>query len=547
MAYEGGDGYLGLLEFDLTNGQINAQTASPWVVSKPQETLTSYDQPFLEGPQQQYSIAIDFAERFAGFSSDFGTGTTPDEPSLTQRAREILLTGFDGPDPIDTELPGDERDYVEALGTVAHWRFNGMDGVVDAGIVVPDVAGDNDLRRVDPTTTNAVGAEWADVTIESEDVHGFSSDGAAVCFADSSGSRYSYLTTAPDAAINDVDLTDGYTIETFVKLDANWDASQNGWSKALVRTGNRSQTNMPPSQWDYTASPTALGISNLREFQYSTLSNDATKGDRVNWSGEIMTDSWSHVAIVNDPETQTTTMYVDGAPVLRNAVDAVGMTWNEGMPWILGADWVDNAARNGWNGCIGETRVIDRATTPDEWLTQRADLEGLTISSAPTGMLPAGTESGDFSGTGLPGADVRITAPSVPATAATAVAPKMAADPVTTVDENGRWTLTLTGLAAGSYEAQITQALGSRMAAPVSARFEIAAEATPPPTDPGSGNGNGSEPGTGSGAGSDGHAEGTLPATGLDQAFWTTMLALGSALLVAGGVIAVRARRRLRG
>lgn len=563
MAYEGGNGYLGLLEFDLTNGRINTQTASPWVVSKSQETLTSYDQPLLEGPQQQYSIDIDFAERFAGFDPEFGAGATPDEPSLTQRARDILLDGFEGPDPISTELPGDERDFVEAAGTVAHWRFNGLDGVVDADTVIEDIAGDNDLRRVDPASTNAAGAVWADVTVESTDVHGFSSDGAAVCFADSSATRYSYLTTAADAAINDVDLSEGYTIETFVKLDADWTAAQNGWSKALVRTGNRSWTEMPPSQWDYTASPTALGISNLREFQYSSLSGDASKGDRVNWSGEIMTGSWSHVAVVNDPDTQTTTMYVDGAPVLRNAVDTVGMTWNEGMPWILGADWADDAARNGWHGCIGETRVIDHATTSAEWLTQRADLNGLQISSAPSELLPAGTESVTFSGTGLPGADVRVdTSDAAVGDAVEAVAstPSTAAAGAGIVDPDGRWTLTLTGLSAGSYDAQVVQSLGARASDPVTAQFSIAAaEATPSPipTAPGEGGGSASGPGSspgsgsgsdsGSGSGSAGTAEGSLPATGLGQGLWMSLLALGSALLAAGAAIAIRARRRMRG
>lgn len=545
MAYEGGNGYLGLLEFDLTNGRISAQTASPWVVSKPQETLTSYDQPFLEGPQQQYGIDIDFAERFAGFNPDFGVGATADEPSLTQRARDILLTGFEGPDPIDTARPGNELDFAEAPGTLAHWRFNGLDGVVDADTVVPDIAGDNDLRRVDPATTNSAGSEWSDVTIESTDVHGFSSDGAAACFADSSGTRYSYLSTAADAAINNADLSDGYTLETFVKLDENWDASQNGWSKALVRTGNRSKTDMPPSQWDYTASPTALGISNLREFQYSSLSENAAKGDRVNWSGEIMTNAWSHVALVNDPETKTTTMYVDGAPVLRNAVDTVGMTWNEGMPWILGSDWVDDAARNGWHGCIGETRIIDRPTTQEEWLTQRADLSGLEVAAAPHGTLAAGTETADFSGTGFPGADIAISiSTSAAATPASLLqAADVPAPVVATVNAEGTWSFTLSDLTAGAYDVTLAQALGARTSDAVSVSFEIS-ETPTDPEEPGEeepGAGSGSGPGTGTGA-----DDAMLPATGLDGSFWVSLLAAAGVLLASGGLIAFRSRRRLR-
>lgn len=546
MAYEGGNGYLGLLEFDLTNGRISAQTASPWVVSKPQETLTSYDQPFVEGVHQQYMIDIDFAERFAGFAPEFGHGATADEPSLTAAARDILLDGFEGPDPVSTERPGDERDFVEAEGTVAHWRFNGLDGVVDSDVVVPDIAEGNDLRRVDPAATGAQDAEWADVAIESTDVHGFSSDSAAVCFDNSSASRFSYLTTAPDAAVNDVDLTDGYTVETFVKMDADWTADQNGWSKALVRTGNRSWTDMPPSQWDYTASPTALGISNLREFQFSSLSADAAKGDRVNWSGEIMTDSWSHVAIVNDPDSRTTTMYVDGAPVLRNATDTAGMTWNEGMPWILGSDWVDDAARNGWHGCIGETRIIDRPTTQDEWLTQRADLTGLQIDSAPEATLPAGTDSVTFTGTGLPGADVRFDTAaddSAARVAGDATPIDAAATPATTVEPDGTWTLTMRGLAAGSYDGAISQALGARVGATLPVAFRIDEGATQPPGDDDSDGGDGTTPGNGGGGSADAGG-GDLATTGADQGTWLTMIVLAGALLLGGGTLTVRALRR---
>lgn len=547
MAYEGGNGYLGLFEFDLSNGRISAQTASPWVVSKPQEVLTRYDQPFLEGPQQQYRIDIDFAKRFAGFAPGFGAGATADEPSLTQRARDILLTGFEGPDPIDTQAPGDARDFAEVPGTVAHWRFNGLDGVVGPDVVVPDIAGDNDLRRVDPATTGAQGAAWEDVTVQSTDVHGFSSDGAAVCFADSSATRFSYLSTAADAAINDVDLSRGYTIETFLKMDAGWTADRNGWSKAIVRTGNRSWTDMPPSRWDYTASPTALGISNLREFQFTSLSADARKGDRVNWSGEIMTDSWVHVAIVNDPAKMTTTMYVDGAPVLRNALDTAGMTWNKGMPWILGADWVDDAARNGWNGCIGETRIIDHPTAPDQWLTQRADLTGLTLTSAPEGTLPAGTESVAFAGTGLPGADVRVSVVADAASTAgtAAMQTRAASEASTVVAADGTWTLSVTGLGAGAYRAQAVQALGTRTADPVAAAFVIAgAPVTPTPTPTST---SAPSPGDGApGAGGPVRSDGGLATTGLDQALLPILLSAAAGLIVLGGAfLAIRRRERL--
>ncbi|MDN4615935.1 metallophosphoesterase [Leifsonia sp. F6_8S_P_1B] len=503
MAYEGGDGYLGLYEFDLTNDRINVQTASPWVKFKPQDALTRYDQLFQEGPQQQFSIPIDFSERFKGFAPDFAAGPA-DTPSLAQKARSILEDGFTGPDPISTEFPGATADFPEVDGTLAHWRFNGVKGTVGTETVIEDVAGDNDLHRADPAATNSVGTTLEDVTVASGDVHGYSSDGSAACFANSSGSRYSYLTTAADAPVNDADLSKGFTIETFVKMDASWDAAANGWSKFLVHTGNRSRIDgFAQTPWDYTASPTALGISNLREFQWTGVPQDPTKGDRTAWSGEIMPGAWSHVAIVGE-EDGTLTMYVDGAPVLRNTSDALGLAANPHMPWIIGADWVDDAARNGWNGCVGETRIIDHATGPDEWLTARADLTGLTLTGAPTGQLPAGSTVAALSGTGLPGATVTVrpagaAAAAVAATdvdaarAAVAVAETtaLAADASATavVGDDGKWTARFAQpLTAGSYDLAVAQSLGTRSADPARVTFSIAAapgEVPPGETPPG--------------------------------------------------------------
>lgn len=550
MAYEGGNGYLGLFEFDLTNNTISLETGSPWVVHKPQDTLTSYDQPLLDGANQRYTLDVDFADRFAGFAPDFTAGT-PDESPLSDLARSILLNGFEGPDPISTEPPGNELDFAEAEGTLAHWRFNGVEGVVDAATVIEDVAGDNDLTRVDPAATDAVGATWEDVTIENDDAHAFSSDGASMCFADSSGSRFSYLTTAADAPINEADLRDGYTIETFVKMDADWSVENNAWSKFLTRTGNRSQIGVPESRWDWTASPSALGISSLREFQWTSLDADASLGDRVNWSGEIMVDNWVHVAVVNDAEKRTTTMYVDGAPVLRNATDVGGMAWHEGHSWILGSDWADDAARNGWHGCIGETRIIDRPTAPDEWLTQRADLSNFAVTAAPEGELPATVTSVTFEGTGFPGAEVRLVNEATNDAAAAAVA-----GATTVVKENGEWAIEVTeGLTPGAHRLLLSQALGTRASESTAVEFAIAAapvepEPSPSPDpepsdpEPSPDPDAGSEP-PASGGGAAAGPDGGLAATGADAGMTALAVGLGALLLLAGtAMVTLRARRK---
>ncbi|MCK0117526.1 metallophosphoesterase [Isoptericola sp. S6320L] len=373
MAYDGGNGYLGLFEFDLTHDRIEVQTASPWVVAKDPAVLTAYDQPFLTGEHQQYTIDIDFSERFDGFAPGFTAGEAH-QPSLSQRARDLLLEGFEGPDPITTEPPASRDDYPQVDGTLAHWRFGGLEGVVDAGTVVPDIVSGADLVRASSEESGSTDAEPADVVV-SHDAAPLSSDGAAVCFAnaDRTSGRLSYLRTEADAAVNDAELADGYTIETFLKIDESFTEGSNAWMKAITRSGNRSTLpGMPWSRWDYTASPVALGLSNLRELQWTEVPVETTKGDRTSWSGEIILDRWVHVALVNDPTDRATTMYVDGAPVLRNATDTLGHSLNEGMPWLFGTDWVDDRATNGWNGCIGETRVVDHPTGPEQWLTARA-------------------------------------------------------------------------------------------------------------------------------------------------------------------------------
>ncbi|WP_066039349.1 LamG-like jellyroll fold domain-containing protein [Herbiconiux solani] len=564
MAYEGGDGYLGLYEFDLTHDVINVQTASPWVTWKPQDTLTSYDQPFLEGSQQQFTLPIDFSERFKGFNPTFAAGPA-DSASLSQKARDILLDGFEGPDPITTQFPGSPADYPEVDGTLAHWQFNGLDGVVGTDVTIPDVAtsvsgaapGANDLHRADPAKTNSVGTEIADVTVESDDVHGYSADQAGVCFADSSGSRYSYLTTDADAPVNNADFSKGYTIETFVKMAPEWDSSVNGWSKFLVHTGNRSKIDgFAKTQWDWTASPTALGISNLREFQWTAVPGDPTKGDKTNWSGEIMVDSWAHVAVVGDAIAGTITMYVDGAPVLRNAIDAAGLAANPDMPWIIGSDWVDDAARNGWNGCVGETRIIDHPTGPAEWLTSRADLTGFSVTDAPSGSLPAGSKVTTLSGTGLPGASVQIEGGAVALAAESARtesnAHLTALEVATIVGADGTWSYSFpsTLTAAGSYSYSAAQALGARSSEPVTVAFSIAAAPgagpTPTPTATPTPAPTAGQPTPGSTTAPAGSATsttgtGSLAATGFAPQLG---LAAGVLVLLAGGVLLLVLRTR---
>ncbi|MFC7375382.1 LamG-like jellyroll fold domain-containing protein [Brachybacterium sp. GCM10030268] len=491
MAQDGGNGYLGLLEFDLTRGGIHGETVSPWVGQKSQDQLTQFDQPALTGPAQSFDVDIDFAERFAGFAPDFGPGEGL-YPSLSQRAVDLVTDGFSGVPENSTQEPGSAQDYVRAPGTLAHWRMDAPEGTLEEGAVIEDVVGDSDLHRVSLEESGSSEAQVEDVSIERESQR-YSASGSSVCFDDSSRERFSYLSTDPEAAVNNADLSGGYTIETFLKIDEDWSESANAWSKALVRSGNRSQIEgMPWSQWDYTASPTALGVSNLREYQFTTVGQDAAAGDKTAWSGEILPGTWNHVAIVNDPATEDIVMYVNGAPVLRTSQDVLGQSFNESMPWIIGSDWVDDAATNGWHGCVGETRISDRPLDQDQWLTARPDLGTLAVTQQPETAVVAG-EDAVLEGTGTPGAEVRAVLPGSGETLSAEVA------------DDGTWTLTVPGDRLSDAETVLTldQGFGER-------RSE-ATEVTVPVEADGNGNGNGHGHGNGHGNGNgngNGHGKG---------------------------------------
>lgn len=407
MHYEGGNGYLGLFEFDLAHGTINVSAPSPWVVWKPQEALTEYDQPFLDAPNEEFSLPLDFADRFSGFSPDWEPGESR-LPSLTQRARDLILEGFEGAPPVNRELPGSTEDYVRVDGTAAHWRPHlsetGEGEVLPENGTVPDVIDRQDMRRATIAESGSPTARIEDVSIQQG--HAFSSDGLGVCFADSSRAtqRFSYLTTEQGVPVTNVDFSDGYTIEAFIRIADEWNSEENAWTRALARTGNRSRFEGLPQITDYTASPASIGFSNLREFQWTVVPQDPTTGDRTAWSGEITASDWYHLAIVNDTDGSVS-MYVNGMPILRNIAEGHGMSFEEDMPWTIGAAMSNDVMGSGWHGCVGEVRIVDRPTEQTEWLIHRPDVEDFAAETTRVELVE-GEPMPALTGTGQPGATV---------------------------------------------------------------------------------------------------------------------------------------------
>jgi hypothetical protein len=158
---------------------------------------------------------------------------------------------------------------------------------------------------------------------------------------------------------------------------------------ALNREGGRREVpDMIEPGYDLDEPVFTLGISNLRELQFNAAAF-AGNGwyERTNWSGEIMPGRWMHVAATNDPVTKESTLYVDGAPVLRNSIDALGLN-SAGKPWRIGSSMSAGRTANGWFGCVGETRIVDHVLSPDQWLTARRYVPA-SAESAVGGEVPA--------------------------------------------------------------------------------------------------------------------------------------------------------------
>jgi len=457
MAADGGNGYMTLFEFDLTNDRIDVESVSPWITRKDKASLTSSDAPYLEGPWQSFSLDLDFEERF-GYAP---VTDEVDNADLSERAKAVVSEGWDGGAVGGTLVAaGAAADYPAVSGTIAHWRFGSVsEGIVDENTVIPDVAGESPMYR-NPIENTDSPEELDDVTITHTNVPFYSADAGAVCFDDvhrndDGPDSLSFITTEYGAPATFADFTadTGYTVETFLQLDQNWSESLNRWGAALARGGSREWMGIRDNA-DPGASPMWLGISNLREYQYSAASTTNAASYTL-WSGEIMQGAWHHVAIVNDPAADTAIMYVDGVPVLRNASSVGGMMAADFMPWIIGTSTWETEPDHGWYGCVGETRIVDHALTTSQFLYNRVDITDSFAVTTDFGAVYAPDQPlTQITGTGLAGAGVRVS--DAGGTLGTAE-----------VGADGSWTVTLSTPVdgPGAHPLTITPTFGSRDAA----------------------------------------------------------------------------------
>ncbi|HEY4578000.1 MAG TPA: LamG-like jellyroll fold domain-containing protein [Yaniella sp.] len=341
MAYMGGNGYMGLLELDLTHGKIHQTTFSPWVMVKDTDDLQPGEEALLDGEGETFTLDFDFQQRFP----DLVIGDETDS-SYTQQLRESITENYDVPGQPEFQTPLGSNDYPQVENTVAHWRMasNLEDGTpLPVGSTIEDVAvEENTMARIEGS-----GPSLEDDVVYTTSHSPQSSDAGGICFNNTSrnapypdgttGQKTNLFATADDAPINDELFENGFTFETFITIDEAWTPENNRWMRWLTRGGFREDLenyeggglSEPIFQWAY---------SNLGEIQFSFTDNQDHLSTSSAWSSEIaQRDEWIHLAAINDPETKTVTQYVNGVPMLRSSVDQLGIS-SIGAPWYIGGD-----------------------------------------------------------------------------------------------------------------------------------------------------------------------------------------------------------------
>ncbi|MFD7433702.1 LamG-like jellyroll fold domain-containing protein [Streptomyces sp. NPDC059861] len=318
--YYGGAAMIRLYRFDLDRNTIDVETISPWILGRAAKGLNALErrESELTGPQDRFSVEIDFERRFAGFAP---VPARPARPAAAMLVR----------------------------GTVAYWRFDGHDeGAAVAG-TVRDLSGrGNDLTVVrvgDGALTWSAGHHPDQPGHGSLRFHG-----------DKSPLRGAYLRTVDGAPLNSATFVRGYTVEAFYKVPDTWSGSRNAWGGLVSRTGTGGAAGKTEGDPD---EPLAtLSLSDGPGPQWAVRPVDQ-QGIATNWGHETGRGTWWHVAVVNDG--RHTTMYVEGCPVVRNpTARSVGLT-SLGLPWLLGGYEYGGRIDQIHHGWLGDVRIVDRA------------------------------------------------------------------------------------------------------------------------------------------------------------------------------------------
>ncbi|MHC3471467.1 LamG-like jellyroll fold domain-containing protein [Streptomyces sp. 7R007] len=321
--YFGGAAMIRLYHFDLDRDVIDVETVSPWILGRAAKGLNELERQEMElsGDTDRFSVEIDFADRFSGFAP------VPARPA--RPASRMLVRG-----------------------TAAYWRFESP-----VSGTVRDLSGQGNDLTVVPVGGGALG--WSADHHPDQPGHG-----SLEFTGHKSPLKGAYLQTVDEAPLNSATFEDGYTIEAFFRLPADWDPDHNAWAGLVSRRGTGGAAGKTADDPD---EPVAtLSLSDDREPQWAMRPLNQ-EGIATNWGQETPLETWRHLAVVNDGTH--TTLYVEGCPVVRNPKAAtVGIT-SVGLPWLLGgytyADKIDQILY----GRLGDVRIVSRALPVTSFMT----------------------------------------------------------------------------------------------------------------------------------------------------------------------------------
>ncbi|MFI1731562.1 LamG-like jellyroll fold domain-containing protein [Streptomyces acidicola] len=313
--YFGGAAMIRLYRFDLDRNTIDVETISPWILGRAAKGLGELERREIElsCDADRFSVEIDFEERFSGFAP------VPARPA--RPASRMLIPG-----------------------TVAYWRFE-----APANGTVRDLSGrGNDLGLV---TVGGGELGWSPDHHPDQPGHG-----SLEFQGYKSPLKGAYLRTVDGAPLNSATFDNGYTIEAFYRLPADWNPSHHAWSGLVSRTGTGGAAGKTADDPD---EPLAtLSLSNDREPQWAMRPLNQ-QGIASNWGQETPLETWWHLAVVNDGAH--TTLYVEGCPVVRNPkAPAIGIT-SVGLPWLLGGYEYGGRIDQILHGRLGDVRIVERA------------------------------------------------------------------------------------------------------------------------------------------------------------------------------------------
>jgi len=329
--YYGGAAMIRLYHVDLERNAIDVETLSPFLLGGGLGTGNELadEEAQLSGDVDRFTVSVDFEQRFAGFA--------PVPARAARPAAQMLVPG-----------------------TVAYWRFDGQpDGsALGTAARIADASGHgNDL-----VVANRAGAAPGSLRFSAE--HHDDSPSAGSLTLTGGKATGDHLRTVDGAPIDTATFRQGYTFEAYLRIPEGYGGGD-AWSSILSQSASAKDAGKATSSGDPDEPAVVLTVSGSREMQWCVYPT-SQDGSLTNWSHELPAATWWHVAVVND--SQHTTMYVDGNPVVRNPTTSNRGLASAGKSWLVGANHYGGKLDHVFPGSIGDVRIVERALKPSEFM-----------------------------------------------------------------------------------------------------------------------------------------------------------------------------------